>query len=544
MPKHHKSLGLCLRVPLEKSYTSGSTIRLRIIYSTTSGSAGIQWFDPSQTAGKKHPFCYTQCEAILARTVLPCQDTPAVKAPYDIRVSVPSPLVVACSGVPVGNNPTIEDDGRLSYSYKQTNPIPAYLIAVVAGALVKGAIGPRSSVWCEKEMLKSAVYEFESDTEKFIQTGESITGINYEWGVYDVVVLPAAFPYGGMENPNLTFLSASLLAGDRSLTNVVAHEITHSWAGNYTTNSSWSDFWLNEGFTVYIERIILGKLHGAAYRDFESLIGYNDLLKTVGDFGAGHEHTKLQPNLEDTDPDEAFSKIPYEKGSLFLRYLEHKVGGLDVMLRWLKEYFKTYRFKSLYTEDMKKHFLNHMEKVEKVSENALKSIEWDAFLKAPGMPPFDPTTIYDKSLTEKCTVLARKWIDQTGEGCTSSDLEAFQSKQKMYFLDALIAASPLKHELINKIDSTYKLSSSPNVEIVFRYLMMCLKSRYTAAVPVVTQFLAKYGRGLYVRPLFKALFEVDAQKAQEVWHSNRNFWHAIIIAATESIIKSKHTAPN
>jgi len=174
----------------------------------------------------------------------------------------------------------------------------------------------------------------------------------------------------------------------------------------------------------------------------------------------------------------------------------------------------------------------------------LKSIEWEAFLKSPGMPPFDPNTVYDKSLTEKCSHLAKKWIDHGGEGTSPSDMDSFQSKQKMYFLDALIAATPLKHELINKLDATYKLSSSPNVEIVFRYLMMCLKSKFSSSIPVVTQFLAKYGRGLYVRPLFKALHEVDSQKAQEVWQSNKNFWHAIILAATESIMKAKQVAPN
>jgi len=196
------------------------------------------------------------------------------------------------------------------------------LIAIAGGALKKAAIGPRSSVWAENELIDACVHEFSQDTEKFIQAGEELTGMKYEWGVYDLLVLPGAFPYGGMENPNLTFLSASLLAGDRSLTNVVAHEIAHSWAGNYTTNASWGDFWLNEGFTVYLERAILGKIHNSSqYRDFESLVGYNDLIKTVADFGASHEFTKLCPNLVDVDPDEAFSKIPYEKGSLSLRYL-------------------------------------------------------------------------------------------------------------------------------------------------------------------------------------------------------------------------------
>jgi len=224
LPTHHPALGIALRIPIDKEVKKDSEVHYRVYYSTTPSSAGIQWFEPAQTAGKKHPYVYTQGEAILARTLLPCQDTPSVKAPYDIKVTCPSPLVVACSGAQKAG-PVIEDDGRLSYEFTQVNPIPAYLIAIVCGALKRAPIGPRSHVWTEKEYLDAAVHEFSEDTEKFITTGENITGVPYEWGLYDVVVLPGAFPYGGMENPNLTFLSASLLAGDRSLTNVVAHEV-------------------------------------------------------------------------------------------------------------------------------------------------------------------------------------------------------------------------------------------------------------------------------------------------------------------------------
>jgi len=536
-PRHHESLGVELSIPLAAPVAKGTKIELRITYSTTINSAGIQWFEPEQTAGKKHPFCYTQCEAILARTLLPCQDAPAVKAPYSVKVTCPAPLVVACSGTPVGT--PHEAHGKIIYEYKQVNPIPAYLIAIVCGALVKGQVGPRSSVWSEKELLEAAVYEFSQDTEKFIQTGEEITGLKYEWGVYDMVILPPAFPYGGMENPNLTFLSASLLAGDRSLTNVVAHEITHSWSGNYTTNNSWKDFWLNEGFTVYIERIILGKMHNSlAYRDFESLIGYYDLLKTVKDLEKHPEFTKLQPDLVDIDPDEAFSKIPYEKGSLFLRYLETKVGGLDKMLKWLKKYFYDYRFKSLSTEEMQQHFLHFFTHEEKTDKGILDSIEWEKFLKHPGLPNFDPATVYDKSLTEKCIALSKKWTEEGGKGTTPNDLADFQSKQKMYFLDTLIAhPTPLSHDLLKKLEETYKFSSAKNVEIVYRFLMLALASDFKEVFPQVAKFLATYGRGLYVRPLYKALKRVDHEFAKKVFHDNRGFYHSVIRHAVSDLLE-------
>ena len=277
----HEHLGRPLKI---HGLPAESKLVVRVHYQTTPESAGIQWFEPEQTQGKVHPYVYTQCEAILARTLLPCQDTPAVKCPYSISLTLPAPLVGACSGTFRTDieNPTKESNGDLTYHYDQKLPIPTYLIAIVAGALQKAAIGPRSSVWTEGEWLKRAVYEFESDTEDFIQAGEKLTKIPYTWGVYDVVVLPSAFPFGGMENPQLTFLSSSLLAGDRSLTNVVAHEIAHSWAGNWVSNSNWNDFWLNEGFCVYLERLILGEVFKTQeYRFFEMSIGYQDLRKYV-----------------------------------------------------------------------------------------------------------------------------------------------------------------------------------------------------------------------------------------------------------------------
>jgi len=354
-----------------------------------------------------------------------------------------------------------------------------------------------------------------------------------------MVVLPAAFPYGGMENPNLTFLSASLLAGDRSLTNVVAHEITHSWAGNYTTNSSWSDFWLNEGFTVYIERMILGRIHNSsAYRDFESLCGYKDLVKTVNDVGADAEFTKLRPNLIDVDPDEAFSKIPYEKGSLFLRYLESKVGGLEAMQRWLKTYFHDYRFKSLSTEEMKKHFLHHFSTIEKVPAETLNALQWTEFLDKPGLPPFDPTNVFDSSLTQKCVALAEKWMKEDGAGATASDLQGFQAKQTMFFLDTLITKGvPMKHDILAKLESTYQLTSSPNVEIVFRYLVLSVKSKAAHVIPQVGTFLGKYGRGLYVLPLYRALIEYDWQQAHSVFTQHKPFYHLVIRGAIDGMLK-------
>lgn len=524
----HAHLGQALKVNI--STVTAETFVVRVTYATTPESAGIQWFEPEQTQGKVHPYCYTQCEAILARTLLPCQDTPAVKCPYSISVTLPAPLVAACSGtLAEGENPTKAANGDLTYRYVQKLPIPTYLIAIVAGDLKKAAIGPRSSVWTEGEWLERAVYEFSDDTELFIQAGEKLTGIPYTWGLYDVVVLPSAFPFGGMENPQLTFLSSSLLAGDRSLTNVVAHEIAHSWAGNWVSNSNWNDFWLNEGFCVYLERLILGEVFKTQeYRFFEMSIGYQDLKKTVADIGPAHEYTKLRPDLTGVDPDDAFSKVPYEKGSLFLFYLETQVGGSAAMLEWLHQYYTKFEGKSINTEIFKEEFINFFTAKGGDAAKNLANIDWEEWLYKPGLPTFDPTTALANSFGAACAALADKWIHHAGEGTTPDDLKAFRSKQVMYFLDLVFAATPLSHELIEKLNNTYGLMASGNVEIAYRFFMTSLKSGVKTVFDSVADFLSKHGRGLYVRPLYRALAELDREYAYSVFKQNRSRYHGII----------------
>lgn len=522
-------LGQPLKVDI--STVEAKEFTVRVYYATTPESAGIQWFEPEQTQGKEHPYVYTQCEAILARTLLPCQDTPAVKCPYSISVTLPAPLVAACSGTfrtDLPANPTVDEANKtMTYHYDQKLPIPTYLIAIVAGALKKASIGPRSSVWTEAEWIDRAVYEFESDTEDFIKAGEKLTKIPYTWGVYDVVVLPSAFPFGGMENPQLTFLSSSLLAGDRSLTNVVAHEIAHSWAGNWVSNSNWNDFWLNEGFCVYLERLILGEVFKTQeYRFFEMSIGYQDLKKTVADIGPEHEYTKLRPTLTGVDPDDAFSKIPYEKGSLFLFYLETVVGGPQAMLDWIHAYYTKYEGKSIDTETFKAEFLAHFEKV--VGAEKLSVIDWNAWLYAPGLPAFDPSEHLKNSFGQQCQELADKWLKNNGEGTTPEDLKQMRSKQVMYFLDLIFAATPLSTELLDKLNTTYGLMASGNVEIAYRFFMTCLRSGQKNVFDGVAHFLSQHGRGLYVRPLYRALAELDREYAYTVFKNNRSRYHGII----------------
>jgi leukotriene-A4 hydrolase len=541
MPRHHKDLGVCLQIPIPKNKQHKDAVfKARVFYNTSCLSGGIQFFDPEQTRGKKYPMVYTQFEAILARTMLPCQDTPAVKAPYSIKVTVEDPLVAACSAIPVGEPVHFEKHGRkfIRYEFLQKIPIPAYLIALVAGALKRDKIGPRSNVYCEEELLQAAKHEF-VDTETYLKAGEKICGFPYVWNTYDILLLPGAFPYGGMENPNLTFISSSLITGDRSLMSVVAHEITHSWAGNLVTNANWKDFWLNEGFTMYIERLILGEVYGEDYRHFHAMLGYGELVKTCSDLADIPEYTKLQPNLEGVDPDDAFSRIPYEKGFLLLLYFESLVGGKDKMIEWIQIYFKDFAYKSVTTEEMKKHFMNHFGASVKQDWDAI----WDHWLNGVGLPNWNPTSYLDQKLNQKCDALTAIWKEKNGEGATSNDLN-WDANQTMVVLDNLLNnAVPMKHDILQKMDDLYHLSTSNNVEVAFRWFMLNLRSNKIDIMPQLEQFLSQHGRGVYVKPLYKQLIEmgkqgtIPAEKPAQLFNKNRAYYHSVIHNYVQPMLK-------
>jgi leukotriene-A4 hydrolase len=275
-----------------------------------------------------------------------------------------------------------------------------------------------------------------------------------------------------------------------------------------------------------------------AYRHFEMLCGYNDLKKTVADIGPTHEFTKLKPVLEGVDPDDAFSKIPYEKGSLFLYYLERKVGGAAAMKEWLKSYFSHFKTNSLTTADMKAHFLEHFAK--KTTPEPVSSIEWDHWLSAPGLPNFDPNAVLDRSLSANCSELAKRWKEDGGKSATPDDLKQFRSKQTMFFLDELINnATPLPGDVLDRLDAHYKLSEAGNVEIAFRWLMLCLKSRHLKVMDQVGLFASRHGRGLYIRPLYKTLHEVDHASAVKFYHANRGYYHSVIRNMFDKILEWK-----
>ena len=340
-------LGRALIIDIEKD-----TKEVSIYYSSARNAKALQWLNPKQTAGKKHPFLFTQSQAILARTWLPCQDSPGVRFSYTAKVKVPKDLLAVMSA----GNPTEKNDDGI-YNFKMKQAIPAYLMALGVGDLVFESLGQHTGVYAEPEIIEKAAYEF-AETEDMLKIAEDMYG-KYSWDRYDMLVLPPSFPFGGMENPRLTFVTPTILAGDRSLTALIAHELAHSWSGNLVTNKTWDDFWLNEGFTVYFERRIMERLEGREYADMLSLLGKQDLENEVESIGHTHNDTHLKLNLSGRDPDEGLTDVAYEKGFFLLRLIEESVGRKQFDI-FLKKYFSENAFKVMDTEEFIVYLNNNL----------------------------------------------------------------------------------------------------------------------------------------------------------------------------------------
>jgi len=482
----------------------GKEFNIRIDYQTSPKSSALQWLKPSQTAGKKHPYVFSQCQAIHCRSMLPCQDTPAVKAPYTATITAPEELTVLMSAVRDGHE---VKDGKKVAKFNQKIPIQSYLIAIAVGAVVSRKVGPRSHVWSEEEFVEKAAFDF-SETEAFIETAEELCG-PYVWGIYDILVLPPSFPFGGMENPCMTFATPTLLSGDKSNADVIAHEIAHSWTGNLVTNVNFEHFWLNEGFTVFTERKIKGRLHGGEpVRAFSAMLGWRDLEETVNEnMGPANPLTSLVVKLDGIDPDDAFSVVPYEKGSTFLWYLEDLVGGPPKMEAFLKFYYKKFAYKSIDSGEFKSTFLEYFKDVE-----AVKEVDWDAWFNKPGMPIYKPK--FDDSLARVCWDLVKKWQEWNTENPANfgDTFSQFSPEQVQEFLGSLINAEPLEVAKIEKMRELYRLDKSPNVEILFRWIRLGIKARWEPSVAEALKLATVQGRMKFVRPLYRDLYAWEEKR--------------------------------
>ena len=527
----HDPYGSAVRMKLDKGVELDKTVDLSIDVSTTPACTALQWLTPTQTSNKKHPYMFSQCQAIHARSIFPCQDTPDVKATFDFTIK--SPLPVIASGIAAEANPTKPSNNSQVFKFHQPVPIPSYLFAIASGDLKFAPIGPRSTVATSPDALEGCKWELEEDTEKFLQAAEK-TVYPYAWGQYNVLVLPPSFPYGGMENPIYTFATPTIISGDRQNVDVIAHELSHSWSGNLVSNCSWEHFWLNEGWTTYLERRIQADVHGSdAWRDFSAVIGWKALKDSIDQFGEHHEYTKLVVDLKGKDPDDAFSSIPYEKGFTFLYYIEKLIGKAEFD-KFIPHYFTVWKGKSLDSYDFKATLLDFFANNTAVSKK-LEEIDWDAWFYKPGYPIWTPK--FDTTLVDAPLKLASEWEKFTktpdgkdpGFGPVWTDVSDFSANQIVVFLEkVLLFEKPLPVPHANYMGFIYKLKDNKNVEISSRYYQIAMLAGDTNIIPFVKEMLAHVGRMKFVRPLYRGLVKMGAvDEAIAAFERNKAFYHPI-----------------
>ena len=497
------------------------TKRITIHYSTQEQSAALQWLNPEQTIGKRHPFLYTQSEPNFARSWIPIQDSPGIRITYNATVHVPSGLMAVMSA----ENPKNKSvNGK--YSFKMEQKIPAYLIALAVGDFEFKYIGQRSGVYAEKELLDKAAYEF-GELEQMLSIAEGLYG-PYRWDRYDLIVLPPSFPFGGMENPRMTFATPTLIAGDRSLVSVIAHELAHSWSGNLVTNSTWNDFWLNEGFTVYFERRIMEELYGIPYTKMLALLGYQDLQAIVKELGPQSADTHLKLKLNGRDPDEALTDIAYEKGSLFLSTIEETVGRKQFDL-FLNNYFNSFAFQPMTTE----RFLDYL------NSNLIKGdtllahkINIDAWVYGPGIPS------NHKEIKSDRFVLVDEEIQRWEQGSALESLQTseWSTHEWLHFLRHLPAT--LSQDKMMELDHAYDFSKSGNAEILAAWFLEVIKNNYLSNYDELETFLVHVGRRKFLSPLYREMAKTESNKtkAREIYAKARQNYHSISATTIDAIL--------
>ena len=513
-----------LGAPLEIAI--GEARKIVITYKSAPEAGALQWLTPQQTAGKKQPYLFSQGQAIENRTWIPTQDSPGIRQTWEARITVPQPLTAVMSAPKVGD--PVQTGRSRQFSFKMDKPVAPYLIAIGVGDLAFRSLGPRTGVWTEPAMLDKAAAEL-SDTEKMVEAAEALYG-PYQWGRYDLLVLPPSFPFGGMENPTLTFLTPTFIAGDKSNNSLIAHELAHSWSGNLATNATWSDFWLNEGMTTYATTRIVEAVYGPKVAAQQISLGHDAMRKAVEENGgAAGADTRLRIDLKGRNPDDGLTDIAYEKGAAFLRTIEIAVGRerFDV---WLKGWFARHQFQpvttSLFLADIREHLIK--------GDAALESkLALDAWVDQPGIPASlaaaDPAAFAE--VDGAVTAFA------TGTAPQKAVWDRWTTDERLRFLTRIDRKQP--NDKLELLGRGFGLARAGNSELRFAFLDLAVANRLDVAVPALEDFLMTQGRRKFVRPLLTGLYEDPRWGrpiAQRIYPKARPMYHPVTVRDIDKLM--------
>ncbi|HXC16654.1 MAG TPA: M1 family metallopeptidase [Holophagaceae bacterium] len=507
-----------LGAPLEIELPEGATT-VQVVYRTQPSAGGLQWLEPSMTAGKQQPYLFSQSESIYGRTWIPMQDSPSVRVTYTAVIHTSKDLRAVMSA-----DQDLSNRRTGTYFFKMDKAVPTYLIALAVGDINFHPLGKRAGVWSEPSMLPNAAWEL-ADTEKMIAAAEKLYG-PYRWGRYDILMLPPSFPYGGMENPRLTFATPTILAGDRSLVSLVAHELAHSWSGNLVTNATWGDVWLNEGFTTYVERRIVEAVYGRANEEMQAVLGRQALDGLVK--GMPPAATILRPDLKGQDPDDSLSEIPYEKGAIFMRLLEESFGRkrFDAFLRGYMDHFA---FRSITTEDFEAYLKAHLLPLD---AQAAAKIPLDEWLYQPGLPADAPAP--HSSLFDKVDAVGAAWLK---DGDTAAlPYGKWSTQERLRFLLALPGSLSL--DQMKALDDAFHITEKGNAEVEDVWLLLAIQHGYAPADARLRAYMIEIGRRKLIVPLYQALAKTPEGKAKalDIYKAARPGYHPIAQGTVDGVL--------
>ena len=508
--------GKPLRITIEPN-----TTKVNIYYNTTKDAIALQWLTPQQTADKKKPFLFSQGESVWSRTWIPCQDSPGIRFTYSAKVTVPKDLMAVMSAV----NPQQKNDTGV-YTFKQEKAIPSYLMAIAVGDIKFKAIDDRTGVYAEPSLLEKSAWEF-AELGKMVNAAEKLYG-PYRWGRYDVLVLPPSFPYGGMENPNLTFLTPGVIAGDRSLTSLLAHELGHSWSGNLVTNATWDDIWLNEGFTTYVEHRIGEAIFGEKEAKMQGVLSRKVLNDNIAEFGATNPDTQLKVNTTGKNPDDAINEIPYVKGYDFLKVIEQAVGRAKFDV-FIKNYFDAHAFQSITTEDFVSYLNENLIKNDKALADKIKAEEW---IYRPGIPS-NITTVVSEDFNVIDNI-QKNWR-KTGVKGLSQKIKSTNEKQ--HFIDYLPEDITIKE--MAEIDAEFNFTKGGNFVIKRQWFVPAIRHHYTVAYPAIEQFMIATSRTGSLATLYKEMVKAPEGKvwAKQIFNKAKSGYHLTTVQDIEGLLK-------